>query len=111
MQDVGQGAAQDAAEGSRNAAPARARWLARIHVTLKPVVLDPQGEAALHGLQQLGYTDVAAVRVGKYLEVTLAATDQRAAEDVVRQMCDKLLANPVIERYDFTVADVTSAGA
>ena len=92
-------------------APARAQWLARIHVTLKPVVLDPQGEAALHGLQQLGYNDVAAVRVGKYLEVTLAATDQRAAEEVVRQMCDKLLANPVIERYDFSVAEAPSAGA
>ncbi len=105
MQDVGRGTGQD----SPNAAPAR--WLARIHVTLKPVVLDPQGEAALHGLQQLGYSDVASVRVGKYLEVTLAAADQRAAEDVVRKMCDKLLANPVIERYDFTVADVSSAGA
>ncbi|HEY7849519.1 MAG TPA: phosphoribosylformylglycinamidine synthase subunit PurS [Ktedonobacterales bacterium] len=86
-------------------------WLARIHVTLKPVVLDPQGEAVLHGLQQLGYTDVAGVRVGKYLEVTLNAADQGAAEKAVRQMCDKLLANPVIERYDFHVAAQSSADA
>lgn len=94
-----------------HAAPAVTAWLARIHVTLKPVVLDPQGEAALHGLQQLGYSDVTGVRVGKYLEVTLNAADQAGAEETVRQMCDKLLANPVIERYDFTVAAKHSASA
>lgn len=90
-------------------APAGLSWLARIHVTLKPVVLDPQGEAVLHGLQQLGYAEVASVRVGKYLEVTLAAPDRSAAEEAVRQMCDKLLANPVIERYDFSVAEQSPA--
>jgi phosphoribosylformylglycinamidine synthase len=78
-------------------------WLAHIHVTLKPVVLDPQGDAVLHGLHQLGYGDVASVRVGKYLEVVLTATDQAAAESAVRAMCDRLLANPVIERYDYSV--------
>lgn len=78
-------------------------WLARIHVTLKPVVLDPQGDAVLTGLHQLGFSDVSAVRVGKYLEVTLAAADQSAAEAAIRQMCDRLLANPVIESYYFTV--------
>lgn len=88
-----------------SAAPAGTTWLARIHVTLKPVVLDPQGDAVLHGLQQLGYSDVVGVRVGKYLEVTLTAVDQAAAEEAVRQMCDRLLANPVIERYDFNVAE------
>jgi phosphoribosylformylglycinamidine synthase len=91
-----------------SAAPAATTWVARIQVTLKPVVLDPQGEAVLHGLQQLGYSDVVGVRVGKYLEVTLTAADQSAAEDAVRQMCDKLLANPVIERYDFNVAEQPS---
>jgi len=86
-------------------------WLARIHVTLKPVVLDPQGEAVLHGLQQLGYQSVTGVRVGKYMEITLTAASQTAAEDAVRQMCDRLLANPVIERYDFTVAEKAPATA
>jgi phosphoribosylformylglycinamidine synthase subunit PurS len=81
-----------------------AHWLARIHVTLKPVVLDPQGDAVLDGLHQLGFGDVAAVRVGKYLEVTLAAATQTDAEATVRQMCERLLANPVIERYTFDVA-------
>lgn len=93
------------------AAPAIPLWLARIQVTLKPVVLDPQGEAVMHGLRQLGYTNVSGVRVGKYLEVSLAAGNQAAAEDAVRQMCDRLLANPVIERYDFTVTESASASA
>ena len=78
-------------------------WLARIRVTLKPVVLDPQGDAVLHGLHQLGFSDVLSVRAGKYLEVELAAENEESAVRAVGQMCDKLLANPVIERYDFTV--------
>src|SRR5579884_1722300 len=78
-------------------------WLARITVTLKPVVLDPQGDAVLHGLQQLGYSSVSSVRVGKYLEVALSAASQHEAEAAVRQMCDRLLANPVIERYAYNV--------
>ncbi|HEU0027153.1 MAG TPA: phosphoribosylformylglycinamidine synthase subunit PurS [Ktedonobacterales bacterium] len=90
---------------AQSATPAATTWLARVHVTLKPVVLDPQGEAVLHGLEQLGYQDVSSVRVGKYMEITLTAASQSAAEDAIRQMCDRLLANPVIERYDFTVAE------
>ena len=78
-------------------------WLARIHVTLKPVVLDPQGDAVLTGLHQLGFDAVSSVRVGKYLEVALAAPDEQAASNAVRQMCDKLLANPVIESYNYSV--------
>jgi phosphoribosylformylglycinamidine synthase subunit PurS len=101
MSDTATGAAQNAA----------LTWLARVHVTLKPVVLDPQGEAVLHGLQQLGFQSVSSVRVGKYMEITLTATSQSAAEDAIRQMCDRLLANPVIERYDFTVAERAPATA
>lgn len=78
-------------------------WQARVEVTLKPVVLDPQGDAVLHGLHQLGFNDVSRVRVGKYLELTLSATTQTDAEAMVRQMCDRLLANPVIESYSFSV--------
>ncbi|HKT38185.1 MAG TPA: phosphoribosylformylglycinamidine synthase subunit PurS [Ktedonobacterales bacterium] len=78
-------------------------WQARVEVTLKPVVLDPQGDAVLHGLHQLGFSDVARVRVGKYLELSLAAASLADAEAMVREMCDRLLANPVIESYSFTV--------
>jgi phosphoribosylformylglycinamidine synthase len=88
-------ASGDASEGTA--------WLARIRVTLKPVVLDPQGDAVLHGLHQLGYTDVSSVRVGKYLEVLLATEGREAAEAAVRAMCERLLANPVIESYAFTI--------
>ncbi|MGH2487691.1 MAG: phosphoribosylformylglycinamidine synthase subunit PurS [Ktedonobacterales bacterium] len=84
---------------------ATTQWLARIHVTLKPVVLDPQGDAVLTGLRQLGFARVSAVRVGKYLEVSVAAVSRDEATEQVRLMCERLLANPVIERYDF---DVTS---
>ncbi len=78
-------------------------WQARVEVTLKPVVLDPQGDAVLNGLHQLGYDAVSRVRVGKYLELTLAAATRDDAEGMVRQMCERLLANPVIESYSFTV--------
>ena len=78
-------------------------WQARVEVTLKPVVLDPQGDAVLHGLHQLGFDAVSRVRVGKYLELTLTAASRADAEAMVRQMCERLLANPVIERYSFTV--------
>jgi len=85
-------------------ANAQPTWLARVRVTLKPVVLDPQGGAVLRGLRQLGYESVTDVRVGKYLELTLTAADQAGAEAAVKQMCDRLLANPVIERYDVEVS-------
>jgi phosphoribosylformylglycinamidine synthase len=98
-----------ASEGPLNATSAAPGWLARIHVSFKAAVLDPQGEAVLHGLHQLGYQSVARVRAGKYFEITLAAPDQGAAEDTVRQMCDRLLANPVIERYDYTVQETAAA--
>ena len=96
--------ASDTAQ-SESSTPTTSTWLARVHVTLKPVVLDPQGEAVLHGLQQLGFQNVSGVRVGKYLEISLTAASQSAAEDAIRQMCDRLLANPVIERYNFTVVE------
>ncbi|HZR98097.1 MAG TPA: phosphoribosylformylglycinamidine synthase subunit PurS [Chloroflexota bacterium] len=84
-------------------------WLARIHVTLKPVVNDPQGLAVMGGLQQLGYTGVESVRLGKYLEVRLAAPDRATAEAQVDEMCRRLLANPVIEDYRFALDEVADA--
>ncbi len=84
-------------------APPNVTWLARVYVTLKPVVLDPQGSAVLGGLHTLGFESVSAVRVGKYLEITLDAPDEVSAQQAVQQMCSKLLANPVIEQYRFDV--------
>jgi phosphoribosylformylglycinamidine synthase len=78
--------------------------LARIHVTLKPGVNDPQGLAIAGGLRQLGFAGVEGVRAGRYLEVQLEAPDQGAAGQAVEAMCQRLLANPVIERYDYEIA-------
>ena len=86
-------------------------WLARIHVTLKPVVNDPQGLAVLGGLHQLGYSSVASVRIGKYLEVQLQAPDEATAARQVDEMCRRLLANPVIEDYRFTLEPAPSPAA
>lgn len=79
-------------------------WLAKVHVTLKPVVLDPQGQAIQGGLHQLGFESVKSVRAGKYLEIKLEAADRQEAEQIVNDMCVKLLSNPVIEEYRLEVA-------
>lgn len=81
------------------------RWLAQVYVSLKPAVNDPQGLAVRDGLHMLGYDDVDGVRVGKYLTLTLSAPDQATAEARVAAMCEQLLANPVMERYDFHVSE------
>ena len=72
---------------------------ARVHITLRDGVLDPQGEAVRHALGALGFEGVNGVRQGKVIELDLADDDKSAAEARVRDMCDKLLANTVIENY------------
>ncbi|HQR15356.1 MAG TPA: phosphoribosylformylglycinamidine synthase subunit PurS [Nitrospira sp.] len=74
---------------------------AKIHVTLKQGILDPQGKAIEHALDSLGFKNAANVRVGKYMEVDLNETDRTKAEAQVKQMCEKLLANTVIEEYRY----------
>lgn len=86
-------------------------WRARIVVMLKPVVNDPQGLAIGDGLRQMGYEAVAEVRAGKYLEVTLAAGDRGEAERQVHEMCTRLLANPVIEDFRFTLVRARRASS
>ena len=77
---------------------------AKVHVTLKTGVLDPQGEAVRHALGQLGFDGVNGVRQGKYLELDLVETDPAKAEAEVKEMCDKLLSNMVIENYTVEIA-------
>lgn len=72
---------------------------ARVTVTLKNGVLDPQGKAIQGGLSALGFAGVASVRQGKVFDVELAATDRVQAEAELKAMCEKLLANTVIEDY------------
>jgi phosphoribosylformylglycinamidine synthase len=76
---------------------------ARIYVTLKPGILDPQGQAVSATLGRLGFDEVVAVRVGKYIEVDLAGSDPAAARSRVTEMCETLLANTVIESYRFEI--------
>jgi phosphoribosylformylglycinamidine synthase subunit PurS len=75
------------------------QYHARIYVTLRPSVLDPAGTAVQSGLFHMGYADVESVRIGKYIEVNLAAADETEAHNQLDRMCDQLLANPVIENY------------
>jgi len=74
---------------------------AKIHVTLKQGILDPQGKAIEHALDMLGFKRAANVRVGKYMELDLNQTDRAKAEAEVKAMCEKLLANTIIEEYRF----------
>ena len=76
----------------------------KIFISLKTGVLDPQGKALERSLHTLGYGEVRDVRVGKYLEVNLEAPSAAAAELRIREMCDKLITNTVIEDYRFEIS-------
>ncbi len=78
---------------------------AKVFVTPKRGVLDPQGKAVAHALHALGFTDVGDVRIGKYIEVGLDGAAKDAAAGRVREMCEKLLANQVIEDFRFEIVD------
>ena len=81
-------------------------YLAKIYVTLKPTVNDPQGLTVKGGLHTLGFENVRSVRVGKYMEVRIEETDGSKAEEQVGEMCRKLLSNPVIEDFRFELDEI-----
>lgn len=74
---------------------------AKIHVTLKPGILDPQGKAIEHALETLGFNSASNVRVGKYMELELKESAKDKADAEVKAMCEKLLANTIIEEYRY----------
>ncbi|HRC42499.1 MAG TPA: phosphoribosylformylglycinamidine synthase subunit PurS [Nitrospira sp.] len=78
---------------------------AKIHVTLKQGILDPQGKAIEHALDSLGFKNAGNVRVGKYMEVDVNEADRAKADAQVKQMCEKLLANTVIEDYRYELGE------
>ena len=80
-------------------------YLARVDITLKPTVNDPQGNTILGALHSLGFGDVGSVRAGKYMEIRLEAKDKKKAQAQVTEMCKKLLANPVIEDFRFEIEE------
>jgi phosphoribosylformylglycinamidine synthase PurS subunit len=80
-------------------------YKAIVYVTLRQSVLDPQGHAVKEALHTLGYDEVNDVRIGKYLELALGTTDRNRAEERVKEMCEKLLANTVIEDYRYEIVE------
>jgi phosphoribosylformylglycinamidine synthase subunit PurS len=78
---------------------------AKIFVTLKNGILDPQGRAIQQSLHTLGFSTVEEVRIGKFMELDLNETDTTSAENTIKSMCEKLLANTVIEDYRFEILE------
>lgn len=81
-------------------------YMAKIRVTLRPSILDVQGKAAQHALENLGYTSVESVRIGKYMEVAIAADSAEQAGQVCTEICQKLLSNPVMEDFTYELEPI-----
>ena len=81
-------------------------YLAKIYISLKPTVNDPQGLTIKGALHNLGFTEVTSVRMGKYVEVKMEENEQNKAQEQINQMCRKLLANPIIENYAFELKEM-----
>jgi phosphoribosylformylglycinamidine synthase len=79
-------------------------YLAKVYITLKPSVNDPQGQTIHGGLKSLGFSTVQSVRAGKYFEVRLDEASEAKANAKVKEMCSKLLANPIVEDYRFELS-------
>jgi len=77
------------------------RWLAEVHVRLRPGIADPEGQTIAGGLRSLGFDAVHEVRAGKLLRIALEADDRAAADEALASMCRRLLANPVMETADW----------
>jgi phosphoribosylformylglycinamidine synthase len=74
-----------------------------VFIQLKPGMLDPQGETLTHALEALGYDGVSDLRVGKWITFRLEESDSAVVDRKVEEMCERLLANPVIERFDYRI--------
>ena len=82
------------------------KFKVNVKVGLKPPVLDPQGKTVLAALHSLGFSEAKDLRVGKHFEILLEGKDPASVESRVKQFCEKLLVNPVIEHYSFEVKEV-----
>jgi phosphoribosylformylglycinamidine synthase PurS subunit len=78
---------------------------AEIHVTLKELVLDPQGTTLKRSMATMGVKDVEDVRMGKFIQIKFNGNDRKSVEAVVDDMCHKILSNPVIEQYRYTITE------
>jgi phosphoribosylformylglycinamidine synthase PurS subunit len=84
-------------------------YKAQIKVTLRKSILDPQGKTIEHSIQSLGYKNVADTRIGKYIELKLDAFSEEEAKKVTEEICRKLLANPVMEDYEFDIVNLNGS--
>ena len=80
-------------------------YRAKVLIKRRPSILDPQGKAVEIGAQHLGLTNIKNTRIGKYIEFDVDANDKTEAEKEVNDYCSKLLANPIMEDYEFTLAE------
>ena len=81
-------------------------YLAKITVTLRKSILDPQGKAVRHALESLELNGVGEVRIGKFIELRLNVSDKKKAEQLADEACKKLLANPVMEDFNYTIEEL-----
>lgn len=78
---------------------------AEIHVTLKELVLDPQGTTLRRSMETMGYQGIEDVRMGKFIQVRFNSDDRKEVEERVKEMCQKILSNPVIEQYSYSLTE------
>lgn len=78
----------------------------KVYVTYKESILDPQGEAVRGAVHRMGFEEIDSIRMGKYFEITVQERDERSVEDVIESICDKLLANVVMETYRYEIEKV-----
>ena len=79
-------------------------YIAKIKITLRSSILDPQGKIVEHSLESLGYDKIEDTRIGKYIELKINADSKEEAENIADKACEKLLANPVMEDYEFEIS-------
>ena len=79
-------------------------YIAKIKITLRSSILDPQGKTVEHSLKSLGYDKIEDTRMGKYIELKINADSKAEAESITEEACEKLLANPVMEDYEFDIS-------
>jgi phosphoribosylformylglycinamidine synthase len=84
-------------------------YKAQIKVTLRKSILDPQGKTIEHSIQSLGYKNVTDTRIGKYIELKLDASSENEAKKITEEVCNRLLANPVMEDYEFSIVKLNGS--
>lgn len=81
------------------------KFIAEINVMPLKALLDPQGKAVHHSMEKIGFREVSSVRIGKHMTIELEAESKEDAMERVNEMCNKILANPVMEGYEYTVKE------